>query len=119
MLLTLAAVPFVLLVKCLQLLELSKTVSQLCWLFRGRGLICFCIFRETYRCREEVEKRLVDILMPHNLDLKFFAFRSDVVAKVGLVVLRGGFANQFFNRHSIDVGNSTTSTFALTTVETW
>ena len=30
MLLTLAAVPFVLLIECLQLFELSKTVSQLC-----------------------------------------------------------------------------------------
>lgn len=118
MLLTLAAVPFVLLIECLQLFELSKTVSQLCWVFCGPGLIRLFIFRETYRGREEIEKRLVDILMPHNLNLKLFALRSKVVAEACVVSLRGGFAHQFVNRNSITVGNRATSTPALTTVDT-
>ena len=56
--------------------------------------------------------------MPHNLNLKLFALRSNVVAEVCVVSLRGGFAHQFINRHSINIGNSATSTLALTTVET-
>ncbi len=56
--------------------------------------------------------------MPHNLNLKFFALRSNVVAKVGVVGLDGDFTHQLFNRHCLDIGDWTTSALVLTTIET-